>query len=1524
MTDTHHTFGIRRHRRIALAMLLSALALFGLAASAEAATKQVDGFFGGPSINEGFGGQFLQIRDIAVDQSTGQIYTVEAQGPHQRVQRLSPGGEFELMWGKDVIRGNVSTGPEVCQVALDCKAGGAGTAAGEFNGPHGIGIDQSDPALGGDPSIYVLDLANHRVQKFDTEGDFILMLGDGVNQDTGGDVCTQASGDTCVAGTAGSGAGQLGTTSARPTLEVIPSSGELIVADPGNRRVVQLDPDAVNPFVRAWGWGVDSGPAGGVGADTGFEICTTASGCASGSTVAGNENGRFGSGPHYVAVDSGGMVYASDNNLRRIMRFDSTRIATTNSCEAGADPGLLCSPWLTQADGGPLSPGATRGIEVDLNTGNVFVSRSPFGGPNPIQEITSAGAEVVDSPHGLDGQLAVTSGSSPIENGDVKGLTLHQASGRLYIGAGEQDLGSGYFALDDDGAEPPLVTMGAPSAVTASGATLNATVNPGGVATYQFQYSKTGIEGSWVSAGPSTQVLGSGAIAVSRPITGLEANALYRVRLATTKVIGGQVRLPLEAISSEATLITDLAAPSVTTGLPLQVSDTGATLRGRINPNNMPTTYYFEYGGTDSYGTKVPLPAGEAGSDAQEQTFTHTFKGLPPGATYHYRLVATNAVGTSKGEDRTFTTRQPLPAPPGRAYEMVTPADKSSRITGHNFDHEGTPIGSPAIASPDGEHVLSTISFAILDAENPAAFPHSSDQVRISRQPDGRWTNESLYNIASPVNSVGANANVKGAAADFSVVAVNMWASLFPTGGTATRLYGDTGGYKGSGWYDWLGQGASAGTFAGDGEADFALIDDEGERIIRWGRYRGLAGIGDPSIGQQDPEAQSIYLQEPPGSGPLQLVQACSGVGEEATMLPARAGMGTSALPIGPGSAAALADDTIGLRGCEEGTATSDRGAALGGMGISRATAMSDDGSRIFFNSPDPGLQVVESSLGGDGRSTGCVAVSGSGPTATEHVGAATECPSQVYVRRLDSSGEPVVRWISRSRSQAGPDGSYGGTQIPGQKATLLGPALFEGASRDGRVVFIRTNSPLTPDDPNGEGSTPPGGHTEGSASYQSWDIYRYELPADPDADPDEGTLTRISGGAEGLDDPNSEKIDAGESTPAVRFVSDDGDRVYFVTKAPLAGADNSRPAGGSTDPGGNPATVSAWNLYLFDADKSGTAAWKFIARLPGAVSGFDRCASEGTGSGQGRAIGSLGLSVNHLGFNCMRGTSDGYTLTFTTSAQLTVDDDDAAVDVFVYDADAQSLERASAPTSAESPYSCESKGTTCNADFGFETYGAPEAPGVGLTGARHWNIAEDGTVYFETRLALLDEDRNERYYDVYAWKDGKLSLISPGDSADHAFFSGNSHDGEDVFIWTSQRISPWEIDEDDFDVYDARIGGGQPPPPPPPVLCSVLGGGCNGSGSAPPPAAAPASSGLRGAGNVSEAGSPREGQRSRCRTQAKARAQAERKLKAARRALGEASSSTAERQARQRLREAREKAETARKRAVRCRGGQR
>ena len=120
------------------------------------------------------------------------------------------------------------------------------------------------------------------------------------------------------------------------------------------------------------------------------------------------------------------------------------------------------------------------------------------------------------------------------------------------------------------------------------------------------------------------------------------------------------------------------------------------TLGADINPNNSPTTAQFEYGLTTSYGSTaaVSLTPPNGGT---AQSVSATLTGLMLGSTYHYRLTAANAVGTSRTEDMTFTTPPPTPeiALSGNGVDIGN-GDATPNAADHT-DFGGTAVNDGAV-----------------------------------------------------------------------------------------------------------------------------------------------------------------------------------------------------------------------------------------------------------------------------------------------------------------------------------------------------------------------------------------------------------------------------------------------------------------------------------------------------------------------------------------------------------------------------------------------------------------------------------------------------------------------------------------------------------------------------------------------------------------------------------------------------------------------------------------------------------
>src|SRR6201995_1050960 len=98
--------------------------------------------------------------------------------------------------------------------------------------------------------------------------------------------------------------------------------------------------------------------------------------------------------------------------------------------------------------------------------------------------------------------------------------------------------------------------------------------------------------------------------------------------------------VPVTVVAATAVLTGVAAAgapPTVKTGKPTRITDNTALLNGTVNPNGASTTYYFQFGLTNGYGSNTAPRAGGAGVKAFNVHLTAG--GLVQGTVYHYRLL---------------------------------------------------------------------------------------------------------------------------------------------------------------------------------------------------------------------------------------------------------------------------------------------------------------------------------------------------------------------------------------------------------------------------------------------------------------------------------------------------------------------------------------------------------------------------------------------------------------------------------------------------------------------------------------------------------------------------------------------------------------------------------------------------------------------------------------------------------------------------------------------------------------------
>jgi hypothetical protein len=488
-----------------------------------------------------------------------------------------------------------------------------------------------------------------------------------------------------------------------------PGTGNLLVADTGNGRVQVLATDAVaNPsFLTTLGAGTIVSPAG-IAVDLGTgAIYVSDAGAAKifRFTSDGAPTPTYTLDPTFtsptevssfdspIAIDpTTHDLLVADTGSQEVRRFDVADghliKAFNGSTSSGGQFTSLRS--IAVAPSGQISvvdepyPGA---IHFEFGAGRVEqfdATGNPLG---QLQGVDQEGAVGVDPTtgdvavgwhnnydarpprvalfEGLDTPAA--SVDIPVE-GATAGITFSDSSPQRFYVLMESI--QGFIGVPGIQpiklAEIPVAEVGPPGPVSATTAHLEGSVAPGtasGSGTAHFEYSLDGD--NWTSTPDQAGIIGPGETVVSTDLADLRPNSSYSVRLTVSND-------DFSDTSSTATFATAAIPPEVTSR---PVSDRGANsavLSGSVTPFGQQTTYYFEYGVTAAYGNSTPAAGAGAGYDFR--SVSTALSSLAAATTYHYRLVAQNATGTTASADATFRTR--VQSEPTRAYEQVTPVDK--------------------------------------------------------------------------------------------------------------------------------------------------------------------------------------------------------------------------------------------------------------------------------------------------------------------------------------------------------------------------------------------------------------------------------------------------------------------------------------------------------------------------------------------------------------------------------------------------------------------------------------------------------------------------------------------------------------------------------------------------------------------------------------------------------------------------------------------------------------------------------
>jgi len=254
-----------------------------------------------------------------------------------------------------------TTGLESCTEESSCKAGEEGAGAGQLHEARGVAVDANG-------NVYVADLGNHRVQKFDSAGRFVLMLGGEVDKTTHANVCTaediEASGDECGVGLKGIGNGEFDGKGGMgialcPTGSSLCPSGALFVADDERVERFTLGGDYQAQF------SAGGGRLATLALDPGHAVLyasfETKAGVFPLDPETGSAVGEAREGGSPIATDAAGDLFASLNKEVREYDSEGKPLSPPSCCEV---PESFSLRGLATNSAGDLYVGAVRvGVE---------------------------------------------------------------------------------------------------------------------------------------------------------------------------------------------------------------------------------------------------------------------------------------------------------------------------------------------------------------------------------------------------------------------------------------------------------------------------------------------------------------------------------------------------------------------------------------------------------------------------------------------------------------------------------------------------------------------------------------------------------------------------------------------------------------------------------------------------------------------------------------------------------------------------------------------------------------------------------------------------------------------------------------------------------------------------------------------------------------------------------------------------------------------------------------------------------
>jgi DNA-binding beta-propeller fold protein YncE len=1112
---------------------------------------------------------------------------------------------------------------------------------------------------------------------------------------------------------------------------------------------------------------------------------TCSSGCQVG--LQGSGDGQFDT-PQGVAVDqSDGSVYVVDGNNNRVEKFNASGTYISQFGSAGSAEGQFSGP---------------QGIAVDPGDGSVYVADA---GNNRVEKFDNTGTFVRTFGFGVaDGNSAFetcTSSCQPgLAVGDGGGLNFPtrvavDSTGQVYV------LDSGNGRIERYTATGAFDQVFDPTDVNGGTSPLEIAVGPGNDHLYVAQAAPDFSEQRVFeidASGTLIDIHGAGAGVFNA--SGLALNA------------GSQKIYLADGFAARVLILDDVTLPDVTIDPASDVTSTSASLSGTVNPNGNPDVgWHFEIS-TDDASWNPTADDQDPGSGTSPVPVSQNLTGLIPNTTYFVRLVAKRALNAPAiSNEIQFTTIALAPDVVTEPADDLAPTHATFKgtLNAHHsptayFFEYGTTTSygqrAPATDADGGAETFITAAIQRVNGLSPGTTYHYR-LVATNQSTTVRGQDQTFTTPTPPPDST-TREGIPGAG---FLPDDRGWELVSPPDKNGSDILADTGRTRAAA----DGNAASFASLGAFGDAQGGAVAVE-YMALRDGRL-GTPGWSTHAI---TPKQDTLAYQW--------AVAGFRGHYEGEFSPDLSRGVLRTSSPVTNDPAVAKVGNLY--------RRTDLRTPGVGSYDL--LTACPACGSTPLTPIPPGTNQAGQPWTAGASADFGHVVFESAFKLTPDATANGTR-NSKVNLYEWDHG---VVRLVGILPDGTPAPASQAG---PGAGNTIYMPRVI---SADGSRIFFTVYS-------GGQGTS---GRLYMRVNHSSTvQINATERTDCADQDPCSGELEP---------DPSGPQ-------PA-RFwnVGADGSRAFFTSSERLT---DDAQGGGA-------------NLYMYDTT---AAAGHHLRFLVGGVQGVIGISDDGhyaylvatdqavegqpfTGhpglflwhDGHLSYIGALADAAKDMGLNLPSGwgflsrtaarvTPDGRHLLFTSGTGTDLagydhgncgdtDNPRGCEELYLYSADAHRLSCAS----------CNPSGTPGIADAVDNL--RVNVSAAGTTWHVNRAVSADGRhVFFSTAEALDRHDSNGRQ-DVYEYDaaTGTMRLISSGEDSSDSYFMDASASGDDVFFLTRQQLVGWDNDQN-YDLYDARVGGGLPDPSKPSAECS--GDVCRGALSGTPGLALPGSTQPTGSGNL-------------------------------------------------------------------------